>query len=172
MVYQLERAAPTPTQEAIMVTLQWLAFFKGFGTRHRSDKHVWTVSQDVTKKQARDKIAIRYGTCSSGSRPVVACPNLDLWTGVWTKLAASQFGCGCVPKGYLSNTKEVGANINGVNGGLGSLASTGRPDMAATHSIIPSGYDRRSPQLISEVNAAVKQCHAVPITITIRSLPF
>ena len=25
------------------------------------------------------------------------------------------------------------------------------------HSIIPSGYDRRSPQLISEVNAAVKQ---------------
>ena len=37
--------------------------------------------------------------------------------------------------------------------------------MAAPHSIIPSGYDRRSPQLISEVNAAVKQCHAVPITI-------
>ena len=36
--------------------------------------------------------------------------------------------------------------------------------MAAPHSIIPSGYDRRSPQLISEVNAAVKQCHAVPIT--------
>ena len=29
------------------------------------------------------------------------------------------------------------------------------------------GIDRRSPQLISEVNAAVKQCHAVPITITI-----
>ena len=25
MVYQLERAAPTPTQEAIMATLQWLA---------------------------------------------------------------------------------------------------------------------------------------------------
>ena len=58
-------------------------------------------------------------------------------------------------------------NIKGVNGGLGWLASTGRPDMAAPHSIIPSGYDRRSPQLISEVNAAVKQCHAVPITITI-----
>ena len=27
-------------------------------------------------------------------------------------------------------------------------------------------------QLISEVNAAVKQCHAVPITITIRPIPF
>ena len=44
--------------------------------------------------------------------------------------------------------------------------------MAAPHSIIPSGYDRRSPQLISEVNAAVKQCHAVPITITIWPTPF
>ena len=40
------------------------------------------------------------------------------------------------------------------------------------HSIIPSGYDRRSIQLISEVNAAVKQCHAVPITITIWPIPF
>ena len=45
-------------------------------------------------------------------------------------------------------------------------------DMAAPHSIIPSGYGRRSPQLISEVNAAVKQCHAVPITVTIWPFPF
>ena len=67
-----------------------------------------------------------------------------------------------VPKGY-----GMLMNVKGVNGGLGWLASTGRPDMAAPHSIIPSGYDRRSPQLISEDNAAVKQCHAVPITITI-----
>ena len=81
-----------------------------------------------------------------------------------------------VPKGYLSNTKEISdgmiTNVKGVNGGLGWLASTGRPDMAALHSIIPSGYDRRSPQLISEVNAAVKQCHAVLITITIWPIPF
>ena len=42
----------------------------------------------------------------------------------------------------------------------------------ASHSIVPSGYDRRSTQLISEVNAAVKQCHAVPITITIWPIPF
>ena len=40
--------------------------------------------------------------------------------------------------------------------------------MAAPHSIIPSGYDRRTPQLISEVNAAVK----VPISITIWPIPF
>ena len=81
-----------------------------------------------------------------------------------------------VPRGYLSNTKEISdgmlTNIKGVSGGLGRLASTARPDMAAPHSIIPSEYDRRSPQLISEVNAAVKQCHAVPITITIWPIPF
>ena len=62
--------------------------------------------------------------------------------------------------------------VKGVNGGLGWQASTARPDMAAPHSTIPSGYDRRSTQLISEVNAAVKQCHAVPITITIWPIPF
>ena len=63
-------------------------------------------------------------------------------------------------------------NVKGVIGGLGWLASTGRPDMAAPHWIIPSGYDRRSPQLISQVNAAVKQCHAVPVIITILPIPF
>ena len=54
---------------------------------------------------------------------------------------------------------------------FGWLASTGRPDMAAPHSIIP-WYDRRSPHLISEVNAAVKPCHAVPITTTIWPILF
>ena len=61
-------------------------------------------------------------------------------------------------------------NVKGVNGGLGWWASTARPDMAH-HSIIPPGYDRRSPHQISEVNAAVKQCHAVPITISIWPIP-
>ena len=31
MIYQLERRAPTPTQEAIMVLLQWLAAFRVSG---------------------------------------------------------------------------------------------------------------------------------------------
>ena len=31
MIYQLERAAPTPTQEGIMVTFQWLASAKVTG---------------------------------------------------------------------------------------------------------------------------------------------
>ena len=81
-----------------------------------------------------------------------------------------------VPRGCLSNTKEISdgmlTNVKGVNGGLGWLASTGRPDMAAPHSIIPPGFYRRSPQLILEVNAALKQCHPVPITITIWPIPF
>ena len=81
-----------------------------------------------------------------------------------------------VPKGYLSNTKERSdgmlTNIKGVNGGLGWLASTERPRVASPHSIIPSGCGRGSPQLISKVNAAVKQCHAVPITITIWPILF
>ena len=81
-----------------------------------------------------------------------------------------------VPRGYLSNTKEISdgmlTNVKGVNGGLGWLASTARQDMAPRHSIIPSGYDRRSPLMISEVNAAVKQCHAVPITVTIWPILF
>ena len=40
-----------------------------------------------------------------------------------------------VPKGFLSNTKEISegmlTNVQGVNGGLGWLSATGRPDMAA-----------------------------------------
>ena len=57
----------------------------------------------------------------------------------------------------MSNTEEVSegmlTNIKRVHDGLGWLASTRRPDVAATHSIIPSGYDRRSPQLTSDVRA-------------------
>ena len=38
-----------------------------------------------------------------------------------------------VPRGYLSNTKKISdgtlTNVKGVNGGLGWLASTARPDM-------------------------------------------
>ena len=50
---------------------------------------------------------------------------------------------GGVRQGQLSNTKEVSegmlTNIKGVNGCLCWLKSIGRPDVAATHSIIPSG---------------------------------
>ena len=94
----------------------------------------------------------------------------------WTNMSNPSFVQLKFPREYLSNTKEISdgmlTNVKGVNVGLGWLTSTARPDMAAPHSIIPSGYDRRSTQLISEVNAAVELCHAVPITITIWPIPF
>ena len=49
-----------------------------------------------------------------------------------------------VPRGYLSNTKEISdgmlTSVKGVNGGFGWLASTARPDMAAPHSITILAY--------------------------------
>ena len=120
------------------------------------------------------RLAGQEGTRFAGRRVVQHpdfCINVSMDEYVKSKLRPIE-----VPRGYLSNTKEISdgmlTNVKGVNGGLGWLASTARPDMAAPHSIIPSGYDRRSPQLIPEVNAAVKQCHAVHITITIWPIPF
>ena len=37
--------------------------------------------------------------------------------------------------------------------------------MAAVHSIIPGGDEAKQPSLITDVNSAVAQCHATPITI-------
>ena len=70
-----------------------------------------------------------------------------------------------VPKGICQIPKKLAKECS----------PTSRESMvvwAAPHSIIPFGYDRISSQLISEVNAAVRQCQAVPITITIWPLPF
>ena len=57
MVYQLERAAPTPTQEAIMVTLQWVASAKVSRKKHRLDQRFGQSRKTSSKTQARDKIA-------------------------------------------------------------------------------------------------------------------
>ena len=271
MIYQLERAAPTPTQEGIMVTLQWLASAKvtgriadltnAFGqalktsrknklatkmpavgprqllrveteisglvsgpswlrasltvdllaagcVKNPYDKCLFTLfSSDETsegqllldvddfieggKETHRKTMEGFYDKYRCGKvvdlmsagqegtrfarRRVVQTPEFRITVSM-DEYVKSKLRHIEVPKGYLSNTKEISdgmlTNIKGVNGGLGWLASTARPDMAAPHSIIPSGYDRRSPQLISEVNAAVKQCHAFPITITIWSIPF
>ena len=61
----------------------------------------------------------------------------------WTKNVKSKLRRIEVLRGYLSNTKEISdgmlTNVKDVNGGLGWLASTARPDMAAPHSIIHLG---------------------------------
>ena len=66
-----------------------------------------------------------------------------------------------VPRGYLSNTKETSdgmlTNVKGVNGGLGWLGVNGKTRHGgASFDRTITGYERRSPQLISEVNAAVE----------------
>ena len=71
MIYQLERAAPSPTQEGIMVTLQWLASAKVTG--RIADQCIRTGSQDIKKKQTCHETATRSDSSKSGSRTAVAC---------------------------------------------------------------------------------------------------
>ena len=72
--------------------------------------------------------------------------------------------------GHLSNTKEISDGDvherQGVNGGLFGLGGINSKTRHGGASMIPSGQNRRSPEPISEVNVAVKQCHVAPITIT------
>ena len=101
------------------------------------------------------RLAGQEGTRFAGRR-VVQHPDfrITVWMDEYVKSKLRPIE---VPRGYLTNTKEISdgmlTNVKGVNG-LGWLASTARPDMAARHSIIPSGYDRRSTQLISEVSGS------------------
>ena len=95
----LERAAPIPTQEAIMVALQWLVFREGVRKSHRLDQRIWSVTQDVPQIQASDNIATGSDTSIGGTRAVVAGRNRNLWIGVRTELATSKFDCGCVGSG-------------------------------------------------------------------------
>ena len=53
MIYQLDRAAPTPTQEAIMVTLQWLASAKVSGHVTDLTNAFGQARKTSRKKQAR-----------------------------------------------------------------------------------------------------------------------
>ena len=244
MIYQLERAAPTPTQEGIVVTLQWLASAKvtghtadltnAFGQARktsRKNKLATKLPPGVTHPKVGPGQLLRVETeiygLVSGPSWLRASLTLDLLAAGYRKnpydkclftLFSSdetsegqllldvedfkeggnemhretmrkfydKYRCGKaidlrlagqedtlfagrrvvqlpdfritvsmdeyvksklrqieVPRGYLSNTKEISdgmlTNVKGVNGGLGWLASTARPDMAAPHSIIPSG---------------------------------
>ena len=56
MIYQLERAAPTPTQEGIMVTLQWLTSAKVTGRIADFDQCIRTGSQDIKKNKLATKL--------------------------------------------------------------------------------------------------------------------
>ena len=94
IVYQLECAAPTPTQEAFVVS-----FCEGVRKSYRLDQRNWSVTQDIPKKQANNKIATWSDTPIGGTRAIVAGRNRDLWTSVGTKLVWSQFDGGSVGRG-------------------------------------------------------------------------
>ena len=96
MIYQLERAAPTPTQEGIMVTLQWLA--SATVTGRIAD--LTNAFRQARKTSRKNKLATKTATgCDSsrgGTTTVVACGNRDLWTCVRTKLVESKLDRGIV----------------------------------------------------------------------------
>ena len=74
MIDQLERAAPTPTQEGIMVTLQWLASAKVTGRIADLTNAFGQVRKTSRKKQTCHKTAT--GSDSSkgvGPRQLIAC---------------------------------------------------------------------------------------------------
>ena len=73
MIYQLERAAPTPTQEGIMVTLQWLASAKVTGRIADLTNAFGQARKTSRKKQTCHETATRSDSSKSGSRTAVAC---------------------------------------------------------------------------------------------------
>ena len=87
VIYQSERAAPTPTQEGIMVTLQWLASAKVTGriadltnafdrlARHREKQtcHETATRSDSSKSGTRDSCCVlkqrSVGLCQDQAGP-------------------------------------------------------------------------------------------------------
>ena len=74
MVYQLERVAPTPTQEGIMVPFLWLVSAKVSGRISDSTSAFGKARKTLQKKkQARHQNATQCDTLTSGTTTVVAC---------------------------------------------------------------------------------------------------
>ena len=73
MIYQLERAAPTPTQEVIMVTLQWLASAKVTGRTADLTNAFGQARKTSRKKQTCHKTATGSDSSKGGTRTAVAC---------------------------------------------------------------------------------------------------
>ena len=73
MIYQLERAAPTPTQEGIMVTLQWLASAKVTGRIADLTNAFGQARKTSRKKQTCHETVTGRDSPKSGTRTAVAC---------------------------------------------------------------------------------------------------
>ena len=95
MIYQLERAAPTPTQEGIMVTLQWLASAKVTGR-----------IADLTNAFGQARKTSRKNKLATKLPPGVTHPKVgpgqllrvetEIYCRVRTKLVEGKLDCGLV----------------------------------------------------------------------------
>ena len=80
-----------------------------------------------------------------------------------------------IPRGFLTSTTELDdrriSEVLTSNGQIGWIGSNGKPDVAAGHSIIAGGYKDKSPQLITDCNACVKQAQSHNYMMRVWSIP-
>ena len=84
-----------------------------------------------------------------------------------------------VKRGFISQSKETAEEVDDmtmsdiltVNGKIGWLGNSGRPDIAAGHSIIAGEYKTKSANLVSMCNACVKQGKSHKISLKVHSIP-
>ena len=86
MIYQLERAAPTPTQEGIMVTLQWLASAKVTGRVADLTNAFGQARKTSRKNKLATKLPPGVTHPKVGPGQLLRVENRNLWTCVGTKL--------------------------------------------------------------------------------------
>ena len=95
VIYQSERAAPTPPQEGIMLTLQWMASAKVTG-RTADLTNPFGQARKTSKKQTCHKTATGSDSSKGGTTTAAACRDRDLWSCVRAKLVEGKLDCGFV----------------------------------------------------------------------------
>ena len=95
MSYQLERAAPTPTQEGIVVTLQWLASAKVTGRIADLTNAFGQARKTSRKNKPATKLPPGVTHPKVGPRQLLRVETRDLWTCVRTKVEG-KLDCGFV----------------------------------------------------------------------------
>ena len=96
MIYLLERAAPTPTQEGIMVTLQWLASAKVTGRMADFTNAFGQARKTSRKNKLATKLALGVTHPKVGPGQLLRVENRDLRTCVRAKLVEGKLDCGFV----------------------------------------------------------------------------
>ena len=80
-----------------------------------------------------------------------------------------------IPRGFLSNTVEIDdehmSKVVSLNGRIGWAGGNGKPELSAGHCIIAGGYKTRSPDLVTQCNACVKQAREHQYKFRVWSIP-